>query len=116
MLRFQRTAYLFLISLVFPVFLWAAPAEMVTVSTTPIGPTVALCQGGTVASPTQSAAFIAVVDQPVWYTIDSPTRTPSASFGALASPGFTIVIDRATDFRAVRQGAVDARLYVVCIP
>jgi hypothetical protein len=94
----------------------AAPAEMVVIGPTPTGPTVTLCQGGTVAQPTQSAAFIAILDQPVWYTIDSPTRTPSASFGGLAGPGVTFVVDHATDFRAVRQGAVDARLYVMCIP
>jgi hypothetical protein len=116
MSRPQRTAYIFLIVLVFSGYLYAAPAEMIVIGPTPTGPTVTLCQGGTVAQPTQSAAFIAIVDQPVWYTIHSPTAAPSASLGGLAGPGTVITVDRATDFRAIRQGAVDARGYVVCTP
>jgi hypothetical protein len=114
--RLQRTAAIFLISLVFPVYLWAAPAEMITIGAVPTGPTVTLCQGGTVNQPTQSAARIYLLDQPVWYTIHSPTATPSASLGALGSPGTVETVNRATDFRAVRQGAVDARAYIVCFP
>jgi hypothetical protein len=112
----QRTAFLFLISLVFPVCLWAAPAEMIVIGATPTGPTVTLCQGGTVAQPTQSAALIAILDQPVWYTLHSPTAVPSAVLGALAGPGTVITVDRATDFRAVRQGAADSRAYITCTP
>lgn len=116
MSRLQRTALVFFISLIFPVYLWAAPAEMIVISTTPIGPTPALCQGGTASNPTQGRAFITILDNPVWYTIHGPTATPSASLGANAGPGTTITIDHATDFRAVRSGGVDARGYVVCIP
>lgn len=95
---------------------WPAAAEMVVVSTTPIGPTAALCEEGTPGRPDPGRAFIAILDQPVWYTIHSATAVPSASLGALGTPGTTVIVDHATDFRAIRQGTTDARLYVVCIP
>jgi hypothetical protein len=91
---------------------WCLAAEMLVVSTAPIGPTPTLCLGPI----QQYKAFVAILDQPVWYTLHSTTATPSASLGALGSPGTTLIVDRATEFRAVRQGAVDARLYVVCLP
>ena len=81
MLRLQRTAYVFLISLIFPVLLMAAPAEMLTISTTPIGPTAALCAGPLGQYP----AFIAIVDQPVWYTSIAPRRPRARRWG----PGWT---------------------------
>ena len=108
MLRLQRTAYVFLISLIFPVLLMAAPAEMLTISTTPIGPTAALCAGPLGQYP----AFIAIVDQPVWYTIHSATATPSAALGGLGGPGTTMVMwtMRPTSGPCVRARSMPGRM------
>lgn len=119
MSRLQRTTYIFLISLhliIFPAFLMAAPGdvpfEMLIISTTPIGPTPALCAGPI----GQYGVTVIIVDQPVWYTMHGPSAVPSASVGALGGPGTVIQLDFSTQFKAIRQGAVDARGYVVCIP
>lgn len=112
MTRFQRHALIYLSCLIFPVSLWAAPFEMLTVSTAPIGPTPTLCQGPSAQYP----AFIAVVGQGIIATIHSPTAVPSSTLGFSMGPGQTIVVDHATDFRAVRSGVTDATAYVVCIP
>lgn len=88
------------------------PWEMIVISTTPIGPTPALCQGPL----GQYSAAITILDQPVWYTHHGPSAVPSASVGALGGPGTVVIPDFATQFKAIRQGATDARGYVVCIP
>jgi hypothetical protein len=96
---------------------WGATptAEMRTVSTTALGPTAALCEstpaGGSMV---ESGANITILDQPIWYTTHGPAITPSSTLGALGSPGTTVSVDRASDFRAIRQGSVDSRLYIVC--
>lgn len=106
---------LLLALLVLPAWACAQAWEMVTVSTTPTGPTAALCQVGTQVT-NQRPAVIVILDQPVWFTWHGPQGQPSATQGGLAPANSQIQVDRATDFKAVRQGATDARIYVVCVP
>jgi hypothetical protein len=115
MTRIQRLASVFLIFLLFPAYLWAERAENGTISTTATGITMTLCQGGTPAAPTWTSAFVAIMDNPVWVTMHNNTATPSPTVGFLVSPGQTITVPRANHFRAVRQGALDARFYAMCI-
>jgi hypothetical protein len=91
---------------------WAAAAETITISTSVTGPTAGLCAVGA----GQSGAYIQVLDQPIYYTLHSPTATPSSTVGGYATANSIIQVDRASEFRAVRAGGTDARAYIVCVP
>lgn len=116
MTRLQRFFAIFLISLVFPVSLWAAAFEMLTISSAAVGPTTNLCSVGTPQAPAELRAYIQILDQSIFYTIHSPTATPSSTLGGLAPANTIMVLDRASDFRAIRATASDARAYIVCVP
>lgn len=88
------------------------PAEMITIGATPVGVTAALC-GGPLG---QYRTLIVILDQPVWATIHGPSAVPSSTMGMPMSPGQSVTVDHANEFKAVRQGASDARGYAVCIP
>jgi len=110
MTRLQRLLLIVLIPLAAPGLLWAANFEMLTISTTAVGPNTTTCQVGA----TQQSAIVFILDQPVWYTIHSRTATPGPTLGALGAAGTVIKVDFANEFRAVRSGGTDARAYIVC--
>jgi hypothetical protein len=90
----------------------AAGFEMIVVSSTPIGLTQGVCfQTGGI----DNRALVQVLDNDVWFTLHSPTVTPSGSYGFKAFAGTYLLIDNASAFRAVRVSA-DARLAVLCVP
>jgi hypothetical protein len=89
------------------------PSAMFTVAGTPTGPGT-LCQSGPPTAPSEKAGWIQVLDNPVWFTIDSPTSTPGASNGGQLPAGTVIVVDKASQFRAVQVTGA-ARIYAVCV-
>jgi hypothetical protein len=97
--------------LLLPGPLWAAAAETITISSSATGPTAGLCAVGA----GQTGAFIQILDQPVYYTLHSPTATPSSTVGGYATANTIIQVDRASEFRAIRAGGTDARAYILCV-
>lgn len=112
--RLPATLALWLV-LALPGLLWAAAAETITISSSVTGPTAGLCVAGSPSAPSETGLFIQVLDQSIYYTIHSPTATPSSSVGGLAPANTILVIDRASDFRAIRSGGTDSRAYLVCV-
>ena len=114
MRHLQRTWWVALIAL-WPALLFAAAAETITIAGTVIGPTANLCVGGSPSAPTESGLFVQVLDQPIYYTIHSPTATPSSSVGGYAPANTILLLDRASDFRAIRATGTSARAYLTCV-
>jgi hypothetical protein len=98
-----------------PSLAWCAAAEMITITGTATGATAGLCSFGTPAAPNEHGLFVHILDNSVYYTIHSPTATPSAALGGLAVANTILQVDRASDFRATAVGA-NARGYLVCVP
>ena len=101
--------------LALPTLLSAAPAETITIANTVTGPTANLCVAGSPSAPTETGLFVQVLDQAIFYTLHSPTATPSAVVGGYAPANTTLVLDRASDFRAIRATGTSARAYLVCV-
>ena len=111
----RRSLALALGLLALPALLDAAAAETITISSSVTGPTAGLCVAGSPSAPSESGLFVQVLDQSIYYTIHSPTATPSSTVGGLAAANTILLLDRASDFRAIRAGGTDARAYLVCV-
>lgn len=85
--------------------------ETLTVSTTTVGITDGLCNAfGSTGNP--HAALLQVKDQPIYYSLTGKATVDSGDFDGL--DGDIVEVKPASRFRAIRAGATDATVKIVC--